>query len=177
MTTDTYNSVVNEDWKQLRSSIKFAASYEEKWPNLVPLFEQLSSQNAVFIMIWNMITNRIIYAIDKRSVTGHPASSFLAENGSDFSLSNMHPDRLNSIAIMQHQSIQSFLNNPGPGQMKSIANSEGLYKKSDGKYFHFLQQSVCIETDSIDQPFLFLSYVHDVSHIKTNGTANLVITT
>lgn len=53
---------------------------------------------------------------------------------------------------------------------------KGGLKKNTGEYFHFLQQTVCIETDSEGRPFLFLSYVHDVTYLKKYKTGNLVIT-
>ena len=177
MTAPTVRTIFEEDWDQLRASIEFATSYQEHWPSLILLFEQISTQLPVFIMIWNMLTNRIIYTIDRKDVIGYPASKYLAENGVEFTMSNLHPDYANSAAIMQHEAIKYCFTTSNVEQTKAIINLESVSKKCNGKYFHVLQQTVCVETDSLGQPFLFLSYVYDVSHIKKYGTANLVITT
>jgi DNA-binding CsgD family transcriptional regulator len=177
MPTPPPKTTFEENWVQLGASIKLVASYEEHWQCLIYLFEQILAQIPVFIMLWNIITNRIIYIVDKKGVIGHPTAKYLADNGIDFFMSNIHPEFIDSVTIMQNETTKFCLTVPNAGQSKTIINLEGLYKKCTGKYFHFLQQTVCLETDSMGHPFLFLSYVHDVSHIKKYGTANLVITT
>ena len=176
MSTKPYGEIFDGDWNELRSSIQLAASYKEKWLNLIPLFEQISEQNAVFIMIWNVVTNRIIYMVDKRGVCGYDASKYLAENGVDFTMSNMHSKTANATNIMHHDSIKYF-EEFNCDETKIVVNLEGLYKRNHGEYFHYLQQTVCVETDSKGNPFLFLSYVYDITYLKKNGTANLVIKT
>ena len=176
MSTKPYGEIFDGDWNELRSSIQLAASYKEKWPNLIPVFEQISEQNAVFIMIWNMVTNRIIYVVDKRVVLGYSTSMYLAENGVDFLMSNHSLESLRYIVTMQQHAIK-YLEEFTGDVTKVIINLEGTVKKYSGEYSHFLQQTVCIETDSEGSPFLFLSYVYDITYLKKNGTANLVIKT
>jgi DNA-binding CsgD family transcriptional regulator len=176
MTTKSYGEIFDGDWNNLRAGIRLAASYKEKWPELIPLFEQISAQNTVFIMIWNMVINRIIYTVDKRKVMGYDAPMFLAENGIDFLISLHHETTLICTVTLQQRAIkylEEFTGDPA----KVILNLEGKAKKSTGEYFHFLQQTVCIETDSEDHPFLFLSYVYDVTYLKKHMTCNLIITT
>ena len=176
MSTKPYGEIFDGDWNELRSSIQLAASYKEKWPNLIPVFEQISEQNAVFIMIWNMVTNRIIYVVDKRGVLGYSTSMYLAENGVDFLMSNHSLESLRYIVTMQQHAIK-YLEEFTGDVTKVIINLEATVKKYSGEYSHFLQQTVCIETDSEGSPFLFLSYVYDITYLKKNGTANLVIKT
>lgn len=176
MSTYAYSRAYNEDWDELKANIKSVSSHKEKWPDLIPIFEQISAQTAVFIMIWNVITSLIVYSVDKRNVCGYDASLYMAKNGMEFSVGNMHPESVYSIVTQQQKATKYFLKESTGDQDKTIVNLEGVYKKVTGKYFHFLQQSVCLETDNNGQPFLFLSYVYDVSHIKKKGTANLVIT-
>jgi len=177
MPVKAYSHLFEEDWDKLRANIRFAASYKEKWTSLIPLFEQISAQNAVFIMIWNIITNRIIYTVDKRCIVGYDTSFYLAENWVEFTFSKMHPKFVDATSSMQQKGAEFFLEEYNKEAEKFIMNLEGVYKRVTGEYFHFLQQSVCIETDTDGRPFLLLSYLHDVTHLKKNGTANLVITT
>lgn len=163
-------------WDNLRPNFQVAEADKEKWQGLIPLFEQISAQNAVFIMIWNLIINRIIYTVDKRSVCGYDASLYLADNGMEFSLANMHPDSLYSVLMMNQQGSKIFTEENNHEKGKIIANLDGIYKRNTGEYFHFLQQSVCMQFDNNNNPFLFLSYVHDITYIKKNKTANLVVT-
>ena len=76
---------------------------------------------------------------------------------------------------MNHQASKIFTEENNDEKDKVIASLDGVYKKNTGDYFHFLQQSVCIEFDTNSNPFLFLSYVHDITYLKKNGTANLVL--
>src|SRR5690242_12423713 len=64
---------------------------KEKWKVLVPFLEQVSFQNCVQVLIWNVLTNRYVYEVDKREVAGYETSLYLADNGVDFSTSNCHP--------------------------------------------------------------------------------------
>jgi hypothetical protein len=171
---------LNQYWykplDELKPNIQFIASYKEKWQVLIPLFEQISAHNAVFIMIYDTIINRIIYVVDKRNVIGHDAAMYLAKNGYEFSMSNVHPDYLQSVLLSQREAFNFLFSKPADSRNKIVMNLEGVYKKYNGEYFHPLQQSVCIETDNEGAPVLFLSYVHDVTYIKKNKNANLVMT-
>src|SRR6266568_4225905 len=91
-----YNDIekVERYWKNFKPDIHTTLSYQEKWRILVPLFEQISSQNSVFIFIWNAVTSRFIYAVDNRNVVGYEPSFCLADDGIDFSISKVHPDYL-----------------------------------------------------------------------------------
>ncbi len=176
MAAKSYGEIFDGDWDKLRAGTQLAISYKEKWPELIPLFEQISAQNAVFIMIWNMIINRIIYTVDKRKVCGYDASMYLAENGVDFIMSNHHLETFKCTAIMQQRAIRYFEEFTGD-PTKVIVNLEGVYKRYTGDYFHFLQQTVCIEMDSNKHPFVFLNYIYDITYLKKYKTGNLIITT
>jgi DNA-binding CsgD family transcriptional regulator len=176
VTGKAYHAIFEDEWLELKSRISFATTYKEHWPSLIPLFEQISQQNAVFIMIWNMVTNRIIYHIDKRGIIGYPSSRYLADDGVNFTMSNAHPEFIQSAIKQQQCAIKYFTDVCKEVSVKMIVNLESVSKKITGKYIHFLQQTVAIETDSDGNPFLFLSYVHDIGHIKKENTANMIIT-
>jgi len=177
MQPQDFRDLFDRDWDKLKVNIKFAATYKEKWTSLVPLFEQISAQHAVFVMVWNVITSRIIYVVDKKNVIGHDPAKYLAENWVEFTFTNIHPKFTSAIVLMQQKGTKYFLEEYTGKPENFIINFDFLYKRSTGEYFHFLQQTVCIEQDSEGNPFLILSYVHDITYLKKDGTANLVFTT
>ena len=174
-----YNDIekVERYWKNFKPNIDTILSYQEKWRILVPIFEQISSQNCVFIFIWNAVTNRFVYAVDNRNVVGYEPSLYLAGNGIDFSISNVHPDYLTSCLIMNQKAFEYISPNKDEEQNKIIVNFDGMYKKSNGEYMHFLQQTVCIEYDGNGYGILFLNYIQDITYFKKDKTANLAIRT
>lgn len=144
MPAPNYHDLFERNWDGLKANITFAANYKEKWTSLIPLFEQISAQNAVFIMIWNMIINRIIYVVDKKGVVGHDISNYLTANWYEFTSSNIHPSFVEAVALMQQEGTKHFIEESNGNPEKFIMNLDFLYKKATGEYFHFLQQSVCV---------------------------------
>ena len=161
-------------WKNLQPNLDLGIDSNEKWKIIETFFEQISTQNAVFVLIWNAVLNRFIYAVDKRNVFNYPVDLYLADNGVEFSLSTFHPDTFDANLIMQQKAFEVLLQ--AKDKLKVITNMDGLLKNGSGSYIHFLQQAVCIEIDDAGNSILFLSYCHDVTHLKKNKTANLIIT-
>jgi DNA-binding CsgD family transcriptional regulator len=177
------NSFINSDlkalelfWHKFKPDNNNAISYADKWQQQVPFFEQISAQNSVFVLLWDVVTNRFIYAVDKRNVAGYDMSLYLAPDGVNFTISKIHPDFLVGGLLMQQKGFEYVVQNKGIERNKIIVNIDGVYKKSNGEYFHFLQQIVCIESDATGHPLLCLSYIHDITYIKKEKTANLAIT-
>ena len=162
-------------WNQFKVPGRVTSS-DEKWKGNISFFEQISSQNSVLILIWDASNNRILYAIDKKQVVGHEMSLYLAENGLFFSISNIHPDYLSAGLMMQQTAFEYIVESKETEQGNIIVNLDGLYKKSNGDYFHFLQQIVAIDADVNHPPTIFLSYIQDITYYKKEKTANMVIT-
>ncbi|HEX8331004.1 MAG TPA: LuxR C-terminal-related transcriptional regulator [Segetibacter sp.] len=59
--------------------------------------------------------------------------------------------------------------------LEVLTSIDSLYRKKDNTYFQLLQQSVTVERDAEGMPSLILSYGHDITPLKKEGTANLVI--
>jgi DNA-binding CsgD family transcriptional regulator/thiol-disulfide isomerase/thioredoxin len=148
---------------------------EEKWKTLIPFLEQISTQYCVQIFIWNIDIRRFIYEVDKRGVAGYDASLYLTDDSLAFTRSNLDPQLLraelflNDKAVEELKSGKDYINN-------TVFFIDGMCKKSNGEYMHYLQQGICIEVDDRDNPLLILSYVHDFTYIKKQKTANLIIT-
>ncbi len=176
-----YSSIYNDlekverFWNSLKPENYTAALCKEKWQALIPMFEQISAQSSVVIFIFNIITGRFVYQVDKRNVAGYDAALYLAYNGLDFSLSNLHKDILTASLITQQKSFD-YLNTSKEEKDKIVVNFDGMYKISNGEYIHFLQQTACIESDENGNAMLYLSYIHNISYIKKEKTVNLIIT-
>lgn len=162
-------------WNNFKPDRIASSTYQEKWLALAPLFDQLSVQHSVFITIWDVLSCRFIYMVDKRKVVGYDPSLFTAETGVDFSLANYHPDYLNAILLMQQRAFQVMSEKTQVRCDKIIINFDGFYKRSDGIYIHLLQQAVAVEADMNRKPLLFLSYLYDITHLKKDPSANLIV--
>ncbi|MBS1747901.1 MAG: helix-turn-helix transcriptional regulator [Bacteroidetes bacterium] len=171
-----YNDAEKIDryWKNLQPHLQADFVSKEKWKKSINFLEQVSFQNSVIVLIWNVLLKRYVFALDKRNICGQPMEAYLGENGVDFSISKMHPLTMDANLIMQQKSFEVFNSLSSQDKLKLVISFDGLYKMGGSGSFHFLQQAICIELDSNGNGILFLSYIHDISHLKKNNTANLV---
>jgi DNA-binding CsgD family transcriptional regulator len=184
MPVKTYpNSLLNNSvenvmhyWNNLNQGNNAKVPYQEKLQELNGLFEEISSKSSILILAWDMAKDRFVYAVDKKNIVGHEPSLYLAEDGISFSISNMHPDFITACLSMQYKAMEYIIEYKGE-LSKITANIDGRYKKSNGDYIHYLQQTICLESGLNGQPFLFLGYIHDITYLKKKESANLVITT
>jgi DNA-binding CsgD family transcriptional regulator len=150
---------------------------QERLQSIKDLFKKISSQNCVFVLVWDMVKDCFVCAVDERKVVGYDISLYLADDGIQFSLSKMHPEFITSFFIIQNTALEYIIQYTGAELNKIVINFDGRYKKANGDYFHFLQQTICIETDHIGNPLLFLAYIYDITHLKKWHSSNLVIST
>jgi DNA-binding CsgD family transcriptional regulator len=171
-----YNDIekVQQFWNKFKPENNSSILYQGKWKLLAPFFEQLSAQKSALILLSDISTSNFIYAVDERKVVGHDVSLYMADNGLDFSISNIHPDFLNAGLLMNNKAMEYMMGHQNK-QNKIIVSLDGKYKKKNGDYMHFLQQIVCVEIDENGNPLLFLSYIYDISYLKKEKTANLII--
>ena len=172
-----YNDLekVERFWNRLKPENYSDALYNEKWQALIPMFEQISTQSSVVIFIFNIVTSRFVYYVDKKNVAGYDAALYLADNGVHFNFSNFREDFLTVSLVMQQRSFD-YLNASKEEKNKIVMNLDSMYKISNGDYIHFLQQSACIESDGNGNPILFLTYIHNITYLKKEKTSNLIIT-
>ncbi len=137
-----YNFIYDDINKVQRYSnkIKSAESNgipnKEEWKTLIPFLEQVSAHSYVQVLVWNVFTNRIVYEVDKRNVAGHDASLYLAKDGINFSMSNVHPHFLTAILIMQKKALEYMFSNK-PDFNKIIIHFDALYKKAHWRIYAF----------------------------------------
>src|SRR3954449_8811157 len=103
-----YNDIdkVHRYWGQFKPAENNGKAWQENWRVLIPFLEQTSYQDSVQIVIWDVLTNHFIYEVDKRNVAGYDASLYLAENGVDFSIANIHPHYLTPGLLMQQKAFE-----------------------------------------------------------------------
>jgi DNA-binding CsgD family transcriptional regulator len=174
-----YNDIEKAEryWKRFKLADETIKPDLEKLQILIPFFEQISSQNSVCILIYNTLIGRYIYTVDNRNVIGYETSLYLAETGVDFVISIMHRNYLTSGLLMNQKAFEYAFPNKDEEGNKMIVSFDGMCKKSNGEYIHFLQQPVCIQYDGNGYGVLLLNYVQDITCLKKEGTANLVIRT
>ena len=166
-----------EYWLRLQSGIEASELYHGEWKKLIPYLEEISYQNCMLILIWDISLHRYVYAADESGVLGYDTASYLAEDGINFAMSKMHPDFLEKSLLSQQNAFEYVFQNNEKHQNKTIVYFEGKCKKNNGDYMHFLQESTCIEFNNNNKPLLFLNYIQDITYLKKEKSLNLVITT
>lgn len=160
-------------WNQFASAPIASPSTKNKWWNRSTVLDIVSSQNRVVLFLFDATAHRFIYMSEKiKALTGYDASLYTAEDGLNFTISKWHPDYLQACFLMQEAGAKYCIGNE-PG--KTMVSFDGLYKNSTGKYFRLLQQTLLVEKNKQGQPQYFLSYVQDISHLKKDDTATMVI--
>ena len=172
---------IKSHWAEMRSSIQpfdNHADYIAKWILQHAYLKQVSFHNSVTITLWDIVSNRFVMVLDERNITGYDLSLYTAENGVDFSLANFHPDHIHALHLMNRCASECMLLHREDAHIdKMMINMDASYRIADGSYIHILQQIVPVETDKNGYPFLFLSYIRDISHLKKTMSASMVFTT
>ncbi len=176
-----YNTIykIKQHWNELRGHIHLnsAADAENRWLMQVPFFRQLSLHNSIGIVLWNIVTNRFLFVVDERNIIQYDPSNYTGENGVEFSLANFHPDHLHAVQLLNQRMGKYFAGNKHIPCDKMISSFDALYRIKDGSYMHLLQQIVPVEADENGTPFLFLSYIRDIMHLKKQPSSSLVFAT
>jgi DNA-binding CsgD family transcriptional regulator len=142
------------------------------------LLNQLSAQHNTAIFLWDTSINRFIYMSDKmRALTGDDPAIFTAENGIEVSFSKCHPNYLNAAYTMNKVAMEIAREQGSKALFKTIMALDMLFRRADGEYFRMLQQGTAVEMNSRDEPLLFLNYAYDITHLKKEPSANLVVKT
>ncbi len=90
-----------EYWKSLMPSTDINSENEEDWIKRARVLDEFSAQNNVVVFLKKTFTNRFIFVSDKLKVLGgYDPGLFTAENGLNFSFSNLHPDHLNAVLLL-----------------------------------------------------------------------------
>lgn len=171
---------IKQQWNELKEQVHLpqsSASFHQKWLSQAHIFQQISYHNSLCICLWDVTINRFILFFDERKIMGYDTASYLSENGVDFSLSNFHPDHIGAVHHINQCMYKMCIENSHISSDKMVGNLDALYRIKNGSYIHILQQIVPVETDSSGQPFLFLSYVHNITHLKKPQSASLIFTT
>jgi len=150
--------------------------HKDNWKAWIPLLEQVSFQNCVQVLLWDVAANQFIYSVDKRGVAGHNAALYLGDHGTVFFSSNFHPLFHTASHNLLYKGYDYLLQNKHE-VYNTIVNADFVCLKSKGYYMHCLLQSKCVETDIDGNPTLILNFRHDITHLKKENTVNMVIAT
>jgi DNA-binding CsgD family transcriptional regulator len=172
-----YNTIekVNNYWNRFKPDSCVEEGFQQKWLGEIQFLNHLSDQTGVTIFLWDVLHSRFIYAVDPKKLLGD-LIEIVSETGIDFTTSNIHPDYLHGGLLLNQKAIEYSIKH-FPISNKMSLSFDYLYRNNEGVYFQLLQQSVPVERNKEGYPLLFLSYVHDISHLKKTETANLIITT
>lgn len=171
-----YGSVekVQAYWDSLKPRSYIAENYVDRWLSQAELFESISLQNRACITLWDAVSSEFVYAVDKTNVLSDYASRFVQPGGIHFSMSNYPTEHLHATLAMQKVAIDYCFQHPE--HVREIVMSQDCLYNCGKRQIHFIQQIMVVETDNDFQPVLYLSFLYDISHLKKNSSASLVIT-
>ena len=174
--TLVYDTVekVEKYWNTFRPPGITQNFHNDKWLQQSEFLEKVSMQSRVCVTLWDVISNRFLYAVDKTHVLGDNASRFMDPDGVDYSLSQFPVDHLQAMLVIQLQVHDYYTKHPELIPNDLVINQDAEYNTSKGK-IHILQQACIVEVDPNNNPLLFLSYLYDITHLK-KSSASLVIT-
>lgn len=171
-----YNSIekVEAYWNRFKPPSTSEVHYQEKWLAQSSFFETIALHTRVCVTLWDTLSNRFIFTADPTGVLGDNSSQLTKENGIDYTMSKCHPAQLEGILVAQQLGIQYCIDHKAFLPFKIILHLDCLYQRND-EYIRMLQQATVVETDENNHPLLFLSYIHDITHIKKQDSLGYVI--
>jgi DNA-binding CsgD family transcriptional regulator len=161
-------------WNQFKPTTAVNESYKDKWLAQTFLFDVLSLQNRVCITLWDVVSNRFIYASDPTGVLGENAKNFVNENGVDFTMSHFPAKYLDGTLKCQAKMVEYCMAHPEYSPFQIIGNFDTQYHTNRGD-IHFLQQTSVVESTNDGSPLLFFSYIYDITHLKKEPALSIVI--
>lgn len=156
---------------------KKQTNYIQKWLEKMDFLQSISAHDNAVISLFDASLYRFIFFNDRANVLGgYDPELFTAENGMDFSFSNMHPDQRSAGILVQLKVLSYGMEHPGTVLNTTVANMMFLYKKKDGTYIQYLQKGIAVEVDDSGNPALYLRYGYDISHL-VKPSVGLIINT
>ena len=166
---------VQQYWTNFRPTKTCDHNYRDKWIAQSAFLDTVSAHSRVCVTLWDAGSNRFIYAADKTRVLGDNSARFTDSDGVDYSMSHFPPGHLDAIMLIQLKAREYYQLHPELIPNNLIINMDCRYTTSEAT-IHILQQACIVEVDENKNPLLFLSYIHDITHLKKNPSAGLVLT-
>ena len=166
---------VQQYWDKFRPAETSHRFHQNKWLEQSAFLDTVSAHSRVCVTLWDVVTNRFIYAADKTGVLGDNSARFTEPDGVDFSMSHFPEGHLDAAMLMQVKAHEYYTAHPELIPNNLIINMDCRYTIQKGS-IHMLQQACAVEVDENKKPLLFLSYIHDVTHLKKDPSAGLVLT-
>ena len=140
--------------------------YQQKWLEKMDFLDSVSSEHNTVVALFDCSQYRFIYFCDKANILGgYDPALFTAENGMDFTFSNVHPDHRSAAIQIQLKVLSFGIDHPSLRSNNIIANSTFLYKKKNDEYIQYLHKGLLVEKDDAGNPLLYLRYGYDISHL------------
>ena len=184
MTNQLYNTTlisnsilkVKKHLESLKENMELqdTTSFHEKWLSQIPFFQRHSYHNDMCICLWDVTSNNFLFAIDERGIMGYDMSDYTDPGGVEFSLTRFHPEHMNAVHLINQCAIEWLVRHQNAPSERVIINLDALYRIKNGNYIHILQQIIPVEKDLAGNPFLFLSYVRDITHLKKQSSVSCI---
>jgi DNA-binding CsgD family transcriptional regulator len=165
-------------WESLKPQNDVGTSVEDAWKKKVEFMDEVSVQNNAVVFLWNSFTNRFLYMSDKLKIlSGLEPSSFTAENGVEYVLSQIHESHVQPVLQLIQKLVINYCAENNVADYKSVKICFNyLFKNGNGEYVQTLQRPVILEVDENNRPSLVLNFTYHVDYIKRqNSVGGMVI--
>ncbi len=122
------------------------------------------------VYILDYRTRKYLYMSENtKTISGFDASDYI-NGGLDFQMSRLHPDDLNVFTSKVFSEFIAYSRTiPNSDLKKTVFSLNCRCKRKDDAYIQFLQQYVVLERDKLNNPFLTLGVVTDITPFKADN--------
>jgi len=168
---------ITQFWERLKPENNLTVAERDLWTQKAEFLDQVSLQNNVVVFLFSIYESRFLFMSDKlRVLSGLDASHYMAEDGTYFSFSRLHPEQSDGVMLFTQFGLNFF------GNQKLHSKSDFitmcfLYRDGNGEFVNMLQRTIVLEADENNHPILTLNFLHYVGHIIKSDTLLLTVST
>lgn len=151
------------------------SAYIDLWINEAKILNLISRQGQVAHLLWDAAANQFVFFSDKHGVLGTDDNIYFTRpDGVKYFLSKIHPGFIRAVYLMYQKCLAHCKNQTG-NVKDNLFQFDALYQKNQTENIQLLVQALVVETDQSGIPILFLIAIQDITYLKKENTANLVI--
>jgi DNA-binding CsgD family transcriptional regulator len=149
--------------------------HAERWIKQGEILKRISRQTHVAHSIWDVEGRQFVFFSDRHYIMGnHAPGHFTGVEGIRYFISMIHPLFAKAIYRVYQECLDYIRKNPGSVKNSSF-HFDTFYIKSETENVQLLLQAQVMESDPSGDPLVFLISITDITYLKKNHTANLVI--
>jgi DNA-binding CsgD family transcriptional regulator len=142
----------------------------------VATIDRIARLNHCVYSLWDAGINQFIFFNDPQGILGdHKPGAFTKQNGVNHLLSQVHPDYVKAIYLMYQKSKEYCYHHADTFQ-DTLFQFDFVFRKNEIENIQVLMQASPVTIDENGAGILFLNSIFDITYLKKENTASLVIT-